>query len=198
MSSSSIVTKGWTGGPGPLATKGMVLGVTPELPPFVGDQVNSFNIRRGFEGAQIILTWNFPLVNPPLSIKIIRRRNAFPITLDDGVEVFTTTSAEEFIDTDLAALDFYYYSVFSQVSIGLFVTQTINQGKELALDTGFFENRIFLDYIVPPARIEDANKQRLETLNSSTETVIDEIGQEIVNLREDGTFAKGELQRFIK
>lgn len=170
----------------------------------MAELVTSFAANPAREGPQVITSWTFPSDFSSLvdEIKLVRKQGSFPESITDGKEVFssTTFTETEFADLDVTRGVCFYYTMFSQrKSDALFVFDSTTQDEVMPYETGFFEDALFRK-LPQLYRVQDALVGEQKILEESTVTTTEagvRKGQKL-NFKEDPTFPKGFLQRFLK
>lgn len=103
-------------------------------------------IRRGLEGPQLILEWDRPLDTPlGATIKVLRLLYEFPDNPFIGDVVFEGPADNGFVaDLALEPCKCYYYTIFTHTVLDdTWRYSPATQAAELAIETGFFANRLF-------------------------------------------------------
>jgi len=154
--------------------------------------VENLTIKRGAEGPQLVLNWTLPTL-AFTSLRIRRRKAAHPETTTEGVEVLSTTTLTSFSDTGVTGGEMFYYTIFTEEPAGVFTFNATTQVSEIALSSGFFEDRMYLDYLPALYRVSDRGATIERVLTATTAS-----DGEKFNLTEDGVTGKGPLQRFLK
>jgi phage tail-like protein len=162
--------------------------------------VRSLALRRGFEGPQVLATWEAPPEPARVErIRLVRRFLAFPEGPDDGmVLVEGPPAAGRFTDLDLPACTCAYYAVFSlRADTGEWVTLPRARGAIIPVATGYFGPKLMA--LLPEVYlIADKKLERGGTGKVALERRQDPASGEWFNLDEDGRTPKGQLARFLK
>lgn len=109
--------------------------------------VRNLTIRRALEGPQIVLEWEAP-EEPPLGglVRVVRKLYEFANDADDPAAVAVyedAVGAGYLADLDVGACVCYYYTVFTfDPLIGAWVYSVGTQAAEMAIETGYFTNRL--------------------------------------------------------
>lgn len=158
-----------------------------------------FEIRRGFEGPQIIIRWEEPLEpDDVVSFTLVRRLYGFPRDITDGTVVYTGGPiAANIADLDVDSCAVYYYKLFVTTSTGSIVSNASVEAEIKALSTGrlaadLFDSlpRLFQQFDGPMSEAEDP---RL-ALAEGTDGIL----PEVYNFDEDGSVLRGPLERTLK
>ncbi len=177
---------------------------SPIAIPVQGVRVLDFEVIQAHQGPQIAIRWSYVNGDKILEAKLMRKKDDFPGSITDGVEVFSETSPTPFnktvriSDLDVEANTFFYYRLFiKEVSSTVFEIAPTSggraEGKTLACDTGFFEQRM-IDCLAKLYERQDqfSSQKKLSVLTDSNGT------GEKFHFKEDDTIDQGELRRFIK
>jgi len=109
--------------------------------------------RAGFEGPQIVVTWDNLDLTSIDGYKIMRKKVSYPVDADDGklmVEEYGAGPFQtSFVDTEVETGEVYYYQMFTrEIGTGDLKTGIIARVSALALETQFFRKRLFT--LLPP------------------------------------------------
>ncbi len=98
------------------------------------DNVTNFTITRGFEGPQLVLSWEVPAL-PFDELILMRKRYDFSRSPTDGL-VLQTGDFTQYTDTDLVHAEYFYYTIFVRRGTVFFVSVVESNKKAIGFSTG--------------------------------------------------------------
>lgn len=159
-----------------------------------------FVARRAYEGPQNYVEWDLPPAGGLVAeMKLVRRLNGFPRTFTDPLATVLWSGpvqANTYSDMAVTSETTYYYKLFCILIDGTVVSSALHQGLVITLPTGFFAEKLWA--LTPEF---DKNADKRKDLNYETKRALVEgsgATEEVFNLGEDGSLAKGQLRRFLK
>lgn len=159
---------------------------------------NDFEVRRAFEGPQIVISWNAP--NAPSQIdkvRLVRKEFDYPQDINDGLTLYDGTNFTFYFgDKDVKENTYFYYTLFShRVFDDTWYFAGEVQGFSVALDSMQFVRRLF-HWLPEIHRDLDRTTEQL-ALNEVQETS-GSLRGEFFHLDENGSIDRGQLERFIR
>jgi len=141
---------------------------TVSVPTVVAVQTNTimpteFFIYRGYEGPQLIITWEPPSPALTEAYRLVRKEFDFPQSPTDGVTVFTTEDgvtpffSRNYADLPVSfyeqsgitgkgivASKVYFYRFFAkELATGKWVSDEVNLGRGMGVQTGYFAQKLW-------------------------------------------------------
>ena len=106
--------------------------------------LKSFEVSRAFEGPQLLLDWEFFDDNDIDEFKIIKKEGAYPLSITDGIPVFSGSNSGSYGDLDVSGGTIYYYTLLLRLAgESDFVFDIIGMGKALAISTGYYHKKLW-------------------------------------------------------
>ena len=103
-----------------------------------------FEVLRAFEGPQLLLAWELFDDNDIDEFKIIKKEGAYPLSITDGIPVFSGSNSGSYSDLDVSGGTIYYYTLLLRLAgESDFVFDIINMGKALAISTGYYHKKLW-------------------------------------------------------
>lgn len=113
---------------------------TPDVP--VSPVVQGFDGEPGFEGPQVVLTWDPIDILLISKITLVRKIGSYPLNENDGLEIFSQTSGflTKFVDTNvIPGVDFYYTIFAHDMSGNVSLFDQTCMVDVIPLDSQFFK-----------------------------------------------------------
>jgi hypothetical protein len=129
----------------------------------LSDVIRRFEVKRAYEGPQVLLEWEFYDEGRIAGFKIMKKEGAYPLSINDGVLVALGSSSGAYGDLEVDEGTIYYYTLFVR-SVGEndFVFDTISMGKALAIATGYYQDLLWKS-LPQIYRIRDEMSRALQT-----------------------------------
>ena len=119
---------------------GFPSGEAADITPYL----SSFKVSPPYEGPQALLEWEF--VDDALigEFKIRKKEGAYPLVASDGILVVHNKISGAYGDLDVKEGTIYYYTMFIRPQGELnYSFSELSMGKVLALQTGYYENKLW-------------------------------------------------------
>jgi phage tail-like protein len=157
-----------------------------------------FEVRRAFEGPQIVITWEDPIkVHLLDKVRLVRKEFDYPQDINDGVMLYEGLAQKYYSDKDLKENTYYYYTLFShRVADDTWYFAAEVQGFSVALDTLQFLQRLW--YWVPDVHRDLDRKDGVLFALQELQRIVEPFLGETFHLNEDGKIDRGQLQRFLR
>ncbi len=106
--------------------------------------IESFEVKRAFEGPQVLISWDFYNDDDVDAVRILKKTGSYPLSINDGIEVFLATGSGYWADLDVIKGIVYYYTMFVKLAgEDNYVFDILGMCEVLVIETGYYQDSLW-------------------------------------------------------